>query len=352
MKVNSFFVDLIHPRLQICLFFINAFFVITLILIKQNIFTAFERPPMLFPFTPAIIKSWGGDPKIVKVGMNIINFPSFNLINSDFIIDIVVWFEYDPAHVSAETLGKFSFERGEIVQRSNSDSKKIGSKLLTKHEVRVKFSSPLDARLFPMDQHRIFLSLINTYVFPSDILLESEKKIFIISEGLRLDEWYVIDRNVSYGYSETFLEEGDEKNVILYPKVTFSVDFARMGMRKVLLIFLPLFFIFFISLISLAFNPTTHKHEILSLSFGSISSLIGYRFVIQGLSPNVGYFMLSDYIFTLLFSLMFFIFLVDIIIIQKGEIEQIWNYIRSLLLCCCHLVFTISWYILLFRWYQ
>jgi len=349
MNVDSFFTSLVQPRSQIFLFFCTALCVILLILLKRQTFTAFEQSPILFPFTPAAIKSWGGDPSIVKIGMNIINFPSFNLTDSEFTVDAIVWFGYDPAHVSTETLGKFSFERGEVVKRSSPDSKKVGNKLLTQYEVRVKFSSPLDVTLFPIDQHRIFLSLVNTYVFPSDIILESDKKIFVISQGLQLDEWYVVDRNVNYGYNETFLEESEE-NAIRYPKVIFSVDFSRLGARKLLLIFLPLFFIFFISLISLSFDPKTHKSDIVSLSFGSISSLIGYRFVIQGLSPNVGYFMLSDHIFTILFSCMFIIFLVGIVLIKKGELTPLWNYIRGTLLCLCHATFTLSWYILLFRW--
>lgn len=349
MKLDSFFISLVQPRCQVFLFFCTATIITLLIVFKQQRFTAFEQPPILFPLTPAAIRSWGSDPSIVKIGMNISNFPSFNLIDSDFTVDTIIWFEYDPAHVSTETLGKFTFERGEVVKRSNPNSKKVGNKLLTQYEVRIKFSSPLNARFFPIDQHRIFFALLNTHVFPSDIILESDKKIFIIGNGLQLDEWFVVDRNVQHGYNETFLEESKE-NAIRYPKVIFSVDFSRSGTRKILLIFLPLFFIFFISLLSLSFDPKTHKGEITSLSFGGISSLIGYRFVIQGLSPNVGYFTLGDYIFTFLFSSMFIIFLIGVVIVRKGEINVVWNYVRSCLLCTCHLAFIVSWYILLFRW--
>jgi len=349
MKLESFFISLVQPRSQIFLFFCTALCVIILILLKQQMFTALEKPPILFPFTPTVIKSWGGDPSIVKMGLNIGNFPSFNMTDNDFFVDAVVWFEYDPAHVSTETLGKFIFERGEVVRRSAADSKKLGNKLLTQYEIRAKVCSPLNQSLFPLDQHRIFISLINTYVFPSDIILESDKRIFIISNGMQLDEWFVVDRNVNYGYNETFLEES-QTNAIRYPKVIFSVDFSRLGARKVLLIFLPLFFIFFISLISLSFDPKTHKGEIVSLSFGGISSIIGYRFIIQNLSPNVGYFMLSDYIFTILFSCMFAIFFVGIIIIRKGELNTLWHCVRGSLLCACHLIFVVSWYIFLFQW--
>jgi hypothetical protein len=48
--------------------------------------------------------------------------------------------------------------------------------------------------------------------------------------------------------------------------------------------------------------------NIMALATGGLTSIIAYRFVIQGMSPKVGYFLLSDHIFTFFVSLAFFKF--------------------------------------------
>jgi hypothetical protein len=349
MKVIEFFASFLGTKHQFMLFALSTTMIMGLLFLKQKQFTALESAPDLLPLTPAAMQAWQGDPSFVKVGISIISFPSFNLSEGSFIMDAILWFEYDPAHVSTETLGKFSFEKGEIMKKSAPDSKKVGNLLLTQYEIRVKFSSNLDNAFFPVDQHTVFLSLLNTFIFPSDIILESDKNIFIISAAMKLDEWRLVDVQVQHGYQELLLDKHDERKSVRHPKIVFSMDFNRIGTKKMFLIFLPLFFIFFIALLSLSFDPKSHKSEIFTLSFGSVSSLIAYRFIIQNLSPNVGYFMLSDYIFMLLFIFIFIIFSIAAVIVKMGTINVYWNGIRGMVLILFHVLFMASWYTLLFR---
>jgi len=341
---------IVKPRNQIFLFVMTVFGVVFFAILKKNEFTSFEERPALLAITPNIIHEWGGDPNMVKVGISISNFPIFKMTTNEFIVDAVVWFEYDPAHVSTETLGKFSFEKGEITRKSPPDSKMINNLLLTQYEVRIKFSSNIDYTLFPLDGHRIFISLENTYVFPSDIILTSEKKAFTISAAMHLEEWNITNTHVNYGYEEIELEKFQPKKIIRYPKIVFSIDVTRIGIRQILLIFLPLFLIFLISLFSLSFDPKTHKGEVLSLSLGAVSSAIAYRFVIQNLAPNVGYFILSDHMFMILLSFMFLNFILGVTLIFKGELTPAWIVARGFLLLLFHFVFLTFFYVILFKW--
>jgi hypothetical protein len=316
----------------------------------QFYFSALEAHPKLSYVTPQILKEWGSDPSVIYVGLYINNFPKFQMETNSFIFDAVIWFNYDPAHISTDTISKFSFEKGEVLSKSAPESKLIDSRLLTQYEIRVQFSSNIDYTLFPLDDHRIYISLFNSTLSPRSSLLKSEKRAFAVSSGASLEGWDYVDTHVAYGYDESKLQQQDEKTVILRPKVVFSIDLRRAGIRLISLILIPLFLIFFIAIFSFSFDPKTHSGTMLSLSLGSVSSAIGYRFVIQGLSPHVGYFILGDHIFSILLLFIFITFILCIFLIKRGELSEQWIMTRGIFLLLFHTTFLLSWYLFLFHW--
>ena len=60
-------------------------------------------------------------------------------------------------------------------------------------------------------------------------------------------------------------------------------------------------------------NPDPLARSILSLSTGTLTGLIAYRFVIERVVPNVGYFTLTDHIYNLFLLIIFLIFVVNIL---------------------------------------
>jgi hypothetical protein len=339
---------IVKPKSQIFLLLTTVFLVLFMIRMQRQNFVSLEDHPELLYVTPQVLKSWGSDPSTIYVGLYINNFPKFNMEANNFVFDAIIWFNYDPAHVSAETIGKFAFEKGEILSKSTPESKLVDSRLITQFEIRVQFSSNVNYTLFPLDDHRIFISLFNSTLSPRSNLLKSEKRSFTISPGALLEGWNYVDTHVSYGYNESKLVQQDKEVVIVRPKVVFSIDLRRAGIKFITLIFIPLFLIFFISIFSFSFDPKTHLAQMLALSLGGISSIIGYRFVIQNLSPNIGYAIFSDYVFSLLLIFIFITFVVCIVLIKRGELSPSWICIRALLLLFFHASFLLSWYFFLF----
>ena len=63
------------------------------------------------------------------------------------------------------------------------------------------------------------------------------------------------------------------------------------------------------TLFSFSFVYNQHLTDVPSIAAASIPALFAYRFVIESLSPNVSYFMVSDYLFFLYLLLSLLTFL-------------------------------------------
>ncbi len=308
-----------------------------------------EQWPEVKSVVPEKVKEWGGEPVVVQVGLYITNWHAFNIVTNDFAVDGVVWFQFDPALISLATISKFSFERGDIVKKSPPKTKLIEKKLFVEYKIRVRFTSTLNHQFFPLDDHHIFLSLVNTYVTPSEVIFQSYKSDFSISKNVFIPGWSQVDHSVKTGYEEEYLDKFDMRKVVRYPKAVFMFDFARLGISLIFLIFLPFFLIFFISIFWFSFEPDQGR-SIMALTTSALASLIAYRFVIQGMSPKVGYFLLSDHIFMFFLALAFGSFVLAFLWIRQKNMTPFMIKIRGILFITFHLLFIAMWYYLLFLW--
>ena len=315
----------------------------------MRLFRPLEKYPYLLSITPEKIRNWGGEPVAVKVGLYITNWYAFDILKNTFIFDGVVWFHFDPALISPNTIGKFTFEKGELLLKERQDSRLIDGKLLTEYKVRLKFSSTLIHQLFPFDDHRIFISLVNTYVSPSELIFRSYKSNFVISQKVQIPGWKEVDHSVSTGYDEEKIDEFDTQKTIRYPKAVFVVDFSRMGNSLTLLIFLPIFLISFLSIFWLSFKPTDGR-TIISLTTSAITSLIAYRFVIQNMSPKVGYFLLSDNMFMFFLALTFISFVSSLLWMRHGKMTSRFVKAKGIAFIFFHIIVVSIWCYFLFWW--
>jgi hypothetical protein len=309
-----------------------------------------EPSPNLLPITPKKIEQWGGIPTQVKIGMYIENFPEFNVEDNTFVVEAIIWFKFDTSLISLSTIEKFAFEQGSIEKKDGPETRLIDDQLLAKYAVRLRFTSNISYKFFPHDDHSIYISLINPIVTPIDLIFQADNTAFSLSKDIFIPEWLPVNHKVRTGYEERILDKLDQRKIVRVPKVIFSIDFQRSGARKILLILFPLFLIFFIGLFAFAFDIEKQERLILSLASGSITSLIAYRFVIQGMSPESGYFVLSDYIYTLLLGLSFTEFIIVLWLVRYESITNKRIVLRGLMYCLFHILLIITWYYLLFIW--
>lgn len=342
----GFFERIVSPIYQVGGLIVVATFVLLLSIIPFYRFVTLEPVPPIYSVTPKQVKEWGGSATEVTVGMNIINFPRFDLVNNDFAIDAIIWFEFDSRLVSLETIEKFSFDKGEIISKTISNTRMIDDKFFAQYNITVKFTSTLAFQFFPWDDHRIYLTLTNKFVSPSEIIYQSYISGFIISEGAFVAGWKMVGKNVVAGYSESYLDDNDPKKVVLNPCVLFSVDFSRSGAQHIFLILLPLFLMCFLGFLSFAFRDPT---LVFALSLGSVTATLSYNFVIQGMSPQTGYFLFSDLMFILFLGLATISFLLNVLVLNAKH-KSLWVAVRAIIYVVCLAVLVFVWYYLLYKW--
>ena len=327
--------------------------VIFMVLTARHTFLSFsssEPSPKVFSATPKQVKEWGGNTTEVLVGLHVNNFPEFDIVNNHFTVDAIIWFEFDPALVSLETVEKFSFDKGDILKKTTSDTKVIEGKFFAQFNITVKFTTNLLFAMFPLDDHRIYLTLTNKFVSPSEMVYQAFISGFTLSEDMFVAGWQAVDHNVFTGYSEAHLDESDLKKVVLNPKVVFSIDFKRFGTQRIFLIFMPIFLMFFIGILSFVFDPIKERRNSIGLALGAVTAMLSYRFVIQAMSPQTGYFMLSDHIFTLFLAFAFVCFILNVIFMQYESFTSRLVIIRAATILIFYALILFLWYYFLYIW--
>ena len=325
---------------QIFLIAINLIIVILLLRKPINTFISTDPPPQV----GVISRQKGHTGYKVEAGMHIENFHEFDLTKNKFVLNAIVWFKFNPAVLSLDTIEKFSFEKGDILDKSKTITRLVGNEVLARYRIKFKFTSNLDYKLFPINSHRLYITLTNKSVSPKEMLFEASESGFTLSKNIMVPGWKKIRHEVMTGYSESLLDRNDPTTKIEHPVLVFQIDFMRSGIRQLLVLFIPLFFMFYLTLFSLSLGKTQYMSRV-GVSLGNISAFIGYRFVVEGVSPKVGYSMFIDHLFHLLLFISFFVFFVSLFTKNKEH-----TLLRGTIILIIHAVFLISWYYLCRIW--
>jgi len=257
----------------------------------------------------------------IKVGLFVTDFPLLDIVEGKFILDGILWFEFNPHAISLENIGNFTIEKGEILKKSEPKTKLEKHLAFAQYQVRIEFKSDLDYRLFPIEDHRIFLMISNKTITPNEAIFTSYKTNLSISKNLHSVNWLNTGYNVDYGYTEAKLDKYSPHKTTRSPIVLFAFDFKQNGFKALVFIFAPFFLIFFMACFSLLINIENGR-AILSLSIGSFTLFTFALAVIQGLSPDVRYFTIADKIYSILFLGIFLILLFNISLLRILSVKN------------------------------
>lgn len=301
---------IVSPLLQIAFIFISVS-IIGYALFRRIEQHKFSDPiPSIEYFTPETLRIFKTSPITIETGLHIDKFQEFKMEQNNFIFSGTLWFKFDPGSISLDTLEKFDFAKGDILERGKPDMHFVEEKLLVRYKIKVEFNSPLDYKDFPLDNHRLFLKLTNTDLYPEEVIFDTAEKNFIIKANVQDSGWKLVGKDVESGYSITQLSSGTQTTINTYPVAIFTLKYLRDGIRYALSIFLPLLFLFYLILLTFSLEP----ERAITISPAIVTALLAYRFVIERISPqNVGYFMLSDQLFFLFLGLLSLFFILNAI---------------------------------------
>jgi hypothetical protein len=131
---------------------------------------------------------------------------------------------------------------------------------------------------------------------------------FTVSDDIFDSSWRVHSTGIRAGLIAQTLDKTRDKRVE-HPCVAFIVNFGKKSFKDILILFMPIFTSGLFAWLSLLMNLSNHVGRF-SLAISAVTALIGYRFVIEQVSPHVGYFTILDkfYLFFLGFGFAIFVF--------------------------------------------
>jgi hypothetical protein len=326
----SFFAN---PKQQI---FPILLFILVIIYFLHNSLVSFkslEKFPKVFKPDELISNSLP-----VNVSLNIQHFSEFDIVHDSMTFEGNIWFKFNPKELTEAELENFSFELGEIKQKVKIVDKIDKNKRIIGYSIRVSLISNLNYRLFPVDDHKIYIILTNHQLKEKKINFVPDQ--FLLNSDITIQDWVVNKIFHGSGKVETNIQVHGEN--IDFPAMIYQIDIMRYGNREILLILVPIFAMLFLSFILFSFND--YDFQIVTITASSIATFIAYRFTVDNLMPKVGYITLADNIFLFFFVLSILVFYFSCFHSPKL------NRYRGMILIFLY-IFSMSWlYYMLFIW--
>lgn len=294
--------DNVSPLFQVILYILSfcafGFFIYR----AHNVFKVYDPEPGFVG--PSKTQLDGVKKKPIGLGLYIRDFVSFDMIKNEIVFDGIVSasFSHD---TNIASIGKFSFDKGSIVSQSEPYSTTVGKTTYAFWDVRVSLTADFNYKGYPLDNHRLYIVLTNYALEPFVSEFQVSTTDFSVAPHVTLSDWDIVSKEIATGYMCEPLKVGPENTNVCFPRAVFMLDCQRHDLNHLFSILLPLLLIFFVTLLSFSFNTQEYLEAHLVIAIGAITALLAYRFVIQAMAPDVGYFMLSDYLFLLFLMAVF-----------------------------------------------
>lgn len=318
MQKISNFIQLFQVRFKFLVFVLLFFYIIGIFMLALSSFRSDDPVPEIKNISLNMRKQFRDLASKVRVGLTIRNFPSFDFVTNNFVVDAMIWFEFNKNEISLKTIDQFSFENSKIIFKSQPPYVSMrGDKILVRYDVMFDVKTDVSFHRYPLEDHTLSIVLTNNFISPNEMYFDDSVNAMslIISDKLFTSNWKPYSTQCVSGYSTLYFDQYDHSKKIRSPKTIFTIYFQKAGINKILLIFIPLFMAIFLALFSflMSFNNYQGKP---TMGITAITALLGYRFVIQQMSPTVGYFMLTDKIFIFLLLFAFFIFIFQALLVR------------------------------------
>jgi hypothetical protein len=194
----------------------------------------------------------------------------------------------------------------------------VGKRLFVKYDLLFEINTDLSFQTFPFDSHKIPIVLSNNFVTPKEMYFVVERTSFQLQPKIIPIGWELKDTSIDAGFLNLKLDEQDATKIVQNPKALFTIHISNTGLRRGLIIFLPIFALIFLALFSFIMNLVNLVGRA-TLAITGVTGLLGFRFVIEQLMPKVGYFTTTDSIYLFLLIQACAIFISQILLTRKVE---------------------------------
>ncbi len=248
---------------------------------------------------------------LVNTGLYVKNFSVFDIAKNMFVVDAVLWFEFKGSQLDLDVIDHFSILNAKIISKSVPDVKLVKDKLVATYQLVFEMKSNISFKSYPLEDHALSIVLINGFVTPIEMYFNDfeHSHALTLSENLFNSNWAVYSTVVQQGLISGQPVVGERTKSVELPCVVYTINFLRQSFKDFFTLFIPIFAAGFFSWLSLLMNLSNEVGRF-NLAIAAVTAIVGYRFVIEQISPQVRYFTILDkfYFFLLGFCFMVFVF--------------------------------------------
>ncbi len=242
------------------------------------------------PYLPLIANEKSD--KQVIVGIHISHFSDFNIAKNKFVLDGTLWFLFNPKDVSLDTIKKFTIFNGTLLDASEPVLIDHNDEKIAQFRIRTEFHTPLNYRMFPLDDHHVNLIIINRFL-PDNVILHSTSQDITFDASMYLPGWRIVNHEVRTGIKEVVLKRDNKRYADQQQEAIITFNCERTDPSIIINILLTLLLMLFLAMLTFS----SDEDSVLIVTVG-IVALVGYRTVMHTMAPpQVSYFIYSDYMY-------------------------------------------------------
>ncbi len=315
LEHNSKLISLLFFYFKLFVVFAYLVYVVVLFGIRLRKFDHNDPVPNIKNISIEQSKTFRDFAATMKTGLFIKNFPTFHINKNNFTVDATMWFEFYGSQLSLDVIEKFTFLNARIISKSAPDIKINKDKLLVTYQIVFDVKGNLNYKNFPLANHMLSIVMVNYSIMTNEMIFDDldQANSFILSPEISGVEWGVHATNNFPGMIVASLDDHVKDKSVEYPAIGFTITFIRKSFKDLLVLFMPIFSATLFTWLSLLMNVSNEVGRF-SLSITAFTAILGYRFVIEQVSPQVGYFTLLDSFYLVFLALCFFVFVFHLVI--------------------------------------
>ncbi|PHN07917.1 ligand-gated ion channel [Flavilitoribacter nigricans] len=271
-------------------------------------------------------------PQEVRTGIYLINVYDLDINQHSYYVDCYIWFkwkgELDPMNI--EFVNAVEKWGATVVPFYEEPQVLEDGYFYNGMRYEGRFYHAFDLERFPLDQHALDVQIENIDYSQDSLVYVAEENPTYVREDLVLPGWTILGTEVenrTHRYPINFGETG--KPEAIFSNFVFELQLRRPFNYFLLKLLLPLLIVICVSLGALLINPVSIDARI-SLPIGGLLSAVFLQQSYSSALPDVGYMVLMDKIYLLVYALIAAILLRVVlmgnrVIIRKEalDIEQV-----------------------------
>ncbi len=218
-------------------------------------------------------------PNVVRVGIYVLQIGKFDLSTGSYTVDFYLSMSCD----GKCNLGSFEFMDGRadsIILQENTTNERF-------YRIQGEFYENLDLQKYPFDSHNLHIEIEDTTLTKQYLVYQPDPSNSGLDPRVIIVGWNVAGWNASVvdhfypPYNQT------------YSRYIFSIALNRPGLTSGFNMFLPVFFVVFIALISMLLVGSRLESRIL-LTVTALLAAVFFQFTLDSTLPPLGYLTFAD----------------------------------------------------------